>query len=101
MGDTKVSPVISDSIKQVIIYVPTLALSKSGIRVEVMNFLSACLTSSPVLIYYSSIDNITMIVNDLQLSSVSLSHSVFHRLHIFVYVRHAVLAILFAKSHYS
>ena len=40
--DTNVSPVI------IKIYVPTLALSKSGIWVEVLNFLSACQTSSPV-----------------------------------------------------
>ena len=39
--DTNVSPVI------IKIYVPTLALSKSGIWVEVLNFLSACQTSSP------------------------------------------------------
>jgi len=28
---------------------PTVALSTSGVRVEVENFLSACFTSSPVL----------------------------------------------------
>ena len=43
--DTNVSPVI------IKIYVPTLALSKSGIWVEVLNFLSAWYTSSPCFIY--------------------------------------------------
>ena len=40
--DTNVSPVI------IKIYVPTLALSKSGIWVEVLNFLSACEYKLPV-----------------------------------------------------
>ena len=41
-GDTNVSPVIA-------IYVPTLALSKSGIWVEVDDFLSACTHKLPFL----------------------------------------------------
>ncbi len=43
--------------------IPTLALSKSGIRVEVDYFLSACKTSSPNMKFDKSITQDTRFVN--------------------------------------
>ena len=70
--DTNVSPVI------IKIYVPTLALSKSGIWVEVLNFLSACTQAPRVLSTCLSIETPARNVNSFFLISDFFRNNYFY-----------------------